>query len=248
MSRIFISYSHDSSAHKTFVRGIADQLRSDGLDCRLDQYINGFPAEGWQRWMEDQVEQADFVLLVCTPDYLERYRGKARDGGRGVNFEGVVISQTLYDAYYRNTKFIPVLPENGQFDDVPLPLKGFSAYTLPADYDGLYRLLTDQAATPAPAIGEKRVLAEISPSPPAPLPQGDRGVNADVSQGVGRVSDTVKAAYIAGGFALLAALIAGVFTLFAASGDITVTGSECAQVNTGANNGTTTQHCAEEKP
>lgn len=108
--------------------------------------------------METQVEQADFVLLVCTETYLKRYRGQDADGGRGVNFEGVVISQTLYDHYYRNTKFIPVIPETGSLENVPLPLKGFSTYVLPRDYTPLYRVLTDQPATPAPEIGAVKYL------------------------------------------------------------------------------------------
>ncbi|NBQ67831.1 MAG: TIR domain-containing protein, partial [Nitrosomonadaceae bacterium] len=150
---IFISYSHDSDTHRAFVRNLAKDLRRDGLDCQIDQYVNGFPPEGWQRWMETQIEHADFVLIVCTPGYLQRYRGIDPEGGRGVNFEGVVISQMLYDHYYRNTKFIPVIPEQGSLDDVPLPLKGFTTYQLPQDYTALYRLLTDQHATPAPPVG-----------------------------------------------------------------------------------------------
>ena len=152
-TRVFISYSHDSDTHREFVRNLANDLRRDGLDCQIDQYVNGFPPEGWQRWMENQIEQADFVLIVCTPLYLQRYRGNDLDGGRGVNFEGVVISQTLYDHYYRNTKFIPVIPAQGSLDDVPLPLKGYTTYTLPQDYTALYRLLMNQHATPAPEIG-----------------------------------------------------------------------------------------------
>ncbi|MDV6342040.1 SEFIR domain-containing protein [Nitrosomonas sp. Is24] len=152
-ARVFISYSHDSDTHRAFVHNLANDLRRDGLDCQIDQYVNGFPPEGWQRWMENQIEQADFVLIVCTPLYLQRYRGNDPDGGRGVNFEGVVISQTLYDHYYRNIKFIPVIPAQGSLDDVPLPLKGFTTYQLPQDYTALYRLLTDQHATPAPPVG-----------------------------------------------------------------------------------------------
>ena len=151
--RVFISYSHDTAEHRAFVLALANRLRGDGLDCQIDQYVLGFPPEGWQRWMENWIEQADFVLIVCTPLYLQRYRGNDPDGGRGVNFEGVVISQALYDHYYRNTKFIPVIPGHGSLDDVPLPLKAYNTYTLPRDYTALYRLLTDQHATPAPEIG-----------------------------------------------------------------------------------------------
>lgn len=129
--------------------------------------------------MENGIEQADFVLVVCTPLYLRRYRGQDPESGRGVNFEGVVISQTLYDAYYRNTKFIPVIPDNGSLDDVPLTLKGYTAYQLPQDYIRLYRLLTGQHGTPAPELGERVVLGKetATPLPPSPTlpPQGGQG-------------------------------------------------------------------------
>ncbi|UJS25458.1 toll/interleukin-1 receptor domain-containing protein [Thiothrix winogradskyi] len=156
MTRVFISYSHDSDAHREFVRGISDRLRKEGLDCLIDLYVNGFPPEGWQRWMENQIESADFVLLVCTETYLRRYRGQETEGGRGVTFEGVVISQTLYDHYYRNTKFIPMIPTHGSLDHVPLTLKPYSTYCLPSDYDKLYRVLTGQAEYIAPPLGEIR--------------------------------------------------------------------------------------------
>lgn len=156
MTKIFISYSHDSELHREFVRGISDRLRQEGLDCLIDQYINGFPPEGWQCWMENQIEAADFVLLVCTETYLRRYRKQETEGGRGVTFEGVVISQTLYDHYYRNTKFIPMIPTHGSLDHVPLTLKPYSTYCLPSDYDKLYRVLTGQAEYIAPPLGELR--------------------------------------------------------------------------------------------
>lgn len=167
--RVFISYSHDSEEHRTFVRGISDRLRQEGLNCLIDQYINGFPSEGWQRWMEKQIENADFVLLVCTPSYLQRFRGEARKGGRGVTFEGVVISQTLYDHYYRNTKFIPVIPDDGSFEHVPLPLKSYTCYTLPCEYDQLYRVLTGQAEYIAPPIGSIRAMPPANASAPSPI-------------------------------------------------------------------------------
>ena len=137
MTKVFISYSHDSDAHREFVRGISDRLRKEGLDCLIDLYVNGFPPEGWQRWMENQIESADFVLLVCTETYLRRYRGQETGGGRGVTFEGVVISQTLYGHYYRNSKFIPLIPTHGSLEHVPLTLKPYSTYCLPSDYDKL---------------------------------------------------------------------------------------------------------------
>ncbi len=173
MKRVFISYSHDSAEHQALVLELANRLREDGLDCQIDQYVHGFPPENWQRWMENQLEQADFVLVMCTPTYLRRYRGQETNGGQGANFEGVVISQTLYQHHYRNRKFIPVIPEGGSLDDVPLPLQGFNTYTLPTDYLGLYRLLTNQPATVAPEVGMPKVYPpSAQPSSSKPQPKG----------------------------------------------------------------------------
>lgn len=167
-TKVFISYSHDSPEHSEFVLQLSERLRQDGLDSQIDRYCNGTPAEGWQRWMEQQLENADYVLLVCTPLYLKRFKGKDTEAGRGVNFEGIIISQTLYDNHYRNTKFLPVIPVNGSIGDVPRALKDFS-YLLFDQYEKLYRVLTDQHATPASPIGDVRNLAEIE-YPDATIP------------------------------------------------------------------------------
>nr|CAA6800636.1 MAG: Unknown protein [uncultured Thiotrichaceae bacterium] len=252
--RIFISYSHDSDTHRAFVLSLSNRLRADGLDCQVDQYVNGFPAEGWQRWMEERVEAADFVLMVCTPVYLKRFRGRDREGGRGVTFEGVVISQTLYDHFYENTKFVPVLPEGGVIEDVPLPLKGFGAFRMMAEYERLYRFLTGQPEVVVPEVG---VVVDLpSPSPQPLSPKSGEGLSSasgtprftepagepDVVPVARGMSDTMKAAWMGGVFALLAAVIAGLFALFAAP-NITVSGSDCASVNTGEVSGTVKQNC-----
>src|SRR2546423_3358079 len=36
--RVFISYSHDSPEHESRVRDLAQQLRADGVDCRIDTF------------------------------------------------------------------------------------------------------------------------------------------------------------------------------------------------------------------
>lgn len=163
MTKVFISYSHDSDQHCEFVRNLSNRLRSEGLECLIDQYINGFPSEGWLRWMEDQVERADFVLMICTETYLRRFRGKENNIGKGVSFEGTVISQNLYDSYQQNTKFIPIIPEGGDLDNVPTPLKSFSTYSLPEKYDNLYRYLTTQPEHIAPPVGKIQAMPIATP-------------------------------------------------------------------------------------
>ena len=160
-TKVFISYSHDPGNHKQSVFELSERLRKDGIDCDIDQYINGSPPQGWQRWMEQQIEDADFVLVVCTEIYLKRFKGEDRLGGRGVNFEGALISQVLYDDFQLNTKFYPVIPDQGSIDHVPLILKSSSTYKLDEEYESIYRILTDQPrAIPRP-LGEKKYLPPV---------------------------------------------------------------------------------------
>ena len=38
--------------------------------------------------MLEQVESADFVLVICTDPYRNRFEGRAAEGGAGVRWEG----------------------------------------------------------------------------------------------------------------------------------------------------------------
>jgi len=160
--RIFISYSHDSNTHVDRVLALADQLRDGGLDVRLDQYVV-HPPEGWTRWMQRQLEEADFVVFVCSSNYHSRFDGKAAPGvGQGVTWEGFLATQLLYDASSLNTRFIPTFFEDSAADDIPLPLRPATRYRLPTGYDDLYRHLTGQHRTPAPPIGAIRLMPPVA--------------------------------------------------------------------------------------
>ena len=77
--KVFISYSHDSPEHAERVLTLSDRLRQDGIDSHIDQYEVS-PPKGWPRWMVNKVEWADFVLVVCTETYQQRFKGKAPAG------------------------------------------------------------------------------------------------------------------------------------------------------------------------
>lgn len=163
--RIFISYSHDTNTHVERVLSLADRLRDEGLDVRLDQYLDN-PPEGWTRWMQRQLEEAEFVLFVCSATYRARFDGKSPAGtGQGATWEGFLATQLLYDASSLNTRFVPVFFEDSSPDDIPLPLRPTTRYRLPSGYDDLYRRLTGQPKTPPPPIGA------IRPMPPANRPR-----------------------------------------------------------------------------
>jgi hypothetical protein len=81
-NRTFLSYSHDSPEHRQWVLELANRLRTDGVDCWIDRF-DPAPPDGWPRWMERQLKQANFVVLVCTETYRRRFEGQ-EEPGRGL--------------------------------------------------------------------------------------------------------------------------------------------------------------------
>lgn len=147
---------------------LAEQLRGDDIECMIDRYVNGSPQEGWPLWMERQIEQAEFVLVVCTPIYMRRYRGTEVTGkGLGTTWEAILTRQDLYEMQATNTKYIPVIFERPDplsastisvTDIIPKPLRPYTYYLLPGGYEALLQYLLGRPAIVAPPLGSPRVL------------------------------------------------------------------------------------------
>jgi hypothetical protein len=75
------------------------------------------PGDDFVEFMERSIEQADYVLLVCTPTILQK---EARGYG-GVFFESRVIRAELFMGSSKT--FIPVLREGAVRTAVPPPLR-----------------------------------------------------------------------------------------------------------------------------
>lgn len=153
---VFISYSHDSDEHRERVRDLAAQLRRDGVQSEIDLYEPS-PDQGWPRWMQSHVLSARRILVVCTETYQRRFEGREVEGkGRGVTWEGHLLTQTLYEANERNARIRPVV-----FGDdvgvVPLALRSYRIYRLPSEYEAVFRWLTDQDEAPPP-VGRLRIM------------------------------------------------------------------------------------------
>jgi tetratricopeptide (TPR) repeat protein len=163
--RLFISYSHDSAERLDRVWDLSERLRYDGIDCRIDQHEFS-PPEGWPRWCRNQVQESQFVLVVCTENYKQRYEGKAPSGeGKGAKWEGFIITLDLYEAEGRNTKFIPVVFSSQDAQHVPLELRAATRYDLsaPEAYEDLFRQLTNQPARKkSPVAGQVRAMPALA--------------------------------------------------------------------------------------
>jgi NB-ARC domain/SEFIR domain len=165
--KVFISYSHDSIQHKDLVLSFAERLRKDGIDAQIDQYVGGRPPGGWPRWMLDKLDWAGFVLLICTETYYRRFRGHEEPSkGKGVDWEGQLITLEICHARGRTTKFVPVVfgSENEEF--IPEPLRDHP-YRLDSEdsYQELYGFLTGQAGVPLPKLGAVKTLPRNAVEP-----------------------------------------------------------------------------------
>jgi len=146
--RVFISYSHDSNEHKELVSKLSYVLRRLGMDCKLDQYEEQKRAMGWSQWMTQQVEQAKFVLVICTKKYKERF-----DGNKGgVGLEAKIIGKKLYDGENPD-KFISVIFSQEDFRHIPSPLYGRNNYVL--NINKLEELYSDIQKYKLETISEK---------------------------------------------------------------------------------------------
>ena len=168
--RVFISYSWDSVDHTGRVLELADALRGRGIDVILDQYVHPDPEEGWPRWMDRSLDEAKFVVMVCTETYRRRVMGREEPGkGFGVRWEGSLIYNRIYNDKPSGSRFIPILLLPGSEPaHIPNPVQGHSYYRITTfdltdpGFEALYRHLTGQAPTPPPDLGK------ITTLPPRP--------------------------------------------------------------------------------
>jgi hypothetical protein len=83
--RAFISYSHDSPAHKAWTLKLATDLRAKGVDVVLDQW-DLTPGQDISLFMQKGISEADRVLMICSANYVE----KAETGIGGVGSERLI--------------------------------------------------------------------------------------------------------------------------------------------------------------
>lgn len=162
LGKVFISYSHDSVEHVQRVLDLSNKLRSEGIDCVLDQYESS-PPEGWPRWMDRNIRNSQYVLAICTEQYFRRVMGDEEDGkGLGAKWEGSLIYQHIYNAGAINERFIPVIFSDIDRKYIPIPLQGSTYYCLDTQqgYDDLYWRLLGKAKVEKPKLGKLRPLPE----------------------------------------------------------------------------------------
>ncbi|MEU2039679.1 SEFIR domain-containing protein [Nocardia niwae] len=126
--RVFVSYSHDSDEHKESVRRFCTFLRETaGVDAHLDVWYDDGRRD-WSLWAIDQLTEADFILIIASPEYKRRADGAApADEGRGAQFEAAIIRDNLTRNLRKETRrVLPVVLPGRSVDEIPTFLAAHS--------------------------------------------------------------------------------------------------------------------------
>ena len=175
--RAFISYSWDDDQHKAWVSNLATDLRRDGVETRLDQWHTAL-GDQFTAFMEREIRDNDFVLVVCTPNY--RLKSDQRTGG--VGYEGDIMTADVAERG-NHRKYIPVLARGSWRQAAPSWLQGKryvdlrTVKTYRTNYPELASTLMGTTPT-APPVGrssntvprQPTAQTESSPSHDTPAP------------------------------------------------------------------------------
>jgi len=170
MGKVLISYSHDPQEQCSLVLAFSNLLREYGIDVVLDQYEDSSPEEGWMIWMELQILEAEFIIMVCTEEYWQRTHLPlestcGENGGRGVKSEYKMICGSISSGKKRMGQILPVLFDKNNKKDVPTLFDDLFCLDDEKNAAALYKRLKNQPPLQKPGLGQKEIPIPIDPKP-----------------------------------------------------------------------------------
>lgn len=149
--KVFVSYSHDSKEHKSWVLKLSSDLRSHGVDVILDQWDLRL-GDDLPFFMEQGLSSSSMILCVCSDQYVT----KANAGKGGAGYEKKILAAELMKDVECNY-VIPIM-RNTSEKHLPTFLAGTKYLDFTGDdYIGPYsELLTriyDEDIKAKPALG-----------------------------------------------------------------------------------------------
>jgi len=157
--KVFVSYSHDSEVHNSWVLNLATRLVANGVEVILDQWDLNLGSD-LPRFMEYGLSEADRVLAICSQHYVR----KANEGLGGVGYEKMILTAQLMQNI-RSEKIIPVIRNNNQDKLVPTFLSSrlYIDFRDDAAYEEKYAALIGeihgQKVRPKPPLGRNPFMA-----------------------------------------------------------------------------------------
>jgi hypothetical protein len=143
--RVFISYAHDTDAHKAAVAQLGELLAAGGVDVHIDQKGQEVRRD-WDHWTNTQILRSDYVIVIASPAYRAASEGTLPpDTHLGVESEYHRLADLLHRRRQEWTrKILPVVLPGRAIEDIPLSfLPGIAdRYEVPAlDAAGIAHLL-----------------------------------------------------------------------------------------------------------
>lgn len=132
--KVFISYAWEDEKFSQTILDFSNKLRANGIDANIDQYEEN-PDMGWPIWMEQQIENSDFVLVVATKTYFDKFTQVQQ--GKGVSWEISSIYQSLYNLQGHNDKFIPVVFNEKDKNYILKALQPYTSYNVVTQFNKL---------------------------------------------------------------------------------------------------------------
>jgi len=105
--RVFMSYSHDTDAHRRWVHNLASRLRQAGIEVVFDAWDLDVGMD-LAKFMERAVAEVDRVLAICTEEYVK----KADAGRGGVGYEAMIVTSEII-GNLATKKFVPLIRQAG---------------------------------------------------------------------------------------------------------------------------------------
>ena len=156
--RVFISYSWTSTEFQQRVRELAESLRQDGIDVKLDLW-DLRDGQDKYAFMEQCVTDPDIdkVLIICDSGYAAK--ADRRQGG--VGDETTIISAEVY-GHAAQEKFVPVIMERDEHGEPYMPAylksrmyRDLSGDRYPEEYQALVRNIYEKPSYRKPELGTR---------------------------------------------------------------------------------------------
>lgn len=153
---VFISYSHDDSAHRKWVLELADRMMSDGIDVKLDRYELRL-GSNLQHFVETSISKSERIIIIFTPNY----KLKTIDRTGGVGYEYSIINVELYNNQTTQEKVIPILRKGDAEDSIPNFMRQFIHLDMSKEenfevqYEELIREIYHDPPIKKPQLGAK---------------------------------------------------------------------------------------------
>jgi len=118
----FISYAWGNSQHERWVRRLATDLEGAGVSVVLDRNSTTL---GWSvgRFISE-MDAIDFILVVGTPHYLQKYKNQTSATGYVVAAEVDLVNQRLLSTEPEKTTVLPLLLSGTARESFPPLLRG----------------------------------------------------------------------------------------------------------------------------